>query len=111
MMPALSIAAQYHAQPTVDASSFKAYLLQSLCNPFVMNLEDATLMEVIRACISSKSLFVRGDVRSVTPFLLQHESVDYASLVNFLLAAALVTPDLTATALTVVVALRVIAPL
>ncbi len=68
MMPALSIAAQYHAHPTVYASSFKAYLLQSLCNPFVMNLEDATLMEVIRACIRSKSLFVRGDGRSATPF-------------------------------------------
>ena len=35
----------------------------------------------------------------------------YDSLVNFLLAAVLVTPDLTETALMVVVALRVTAPL
>ena len=68
-MPALSIAAQYHAHPTVDASSFKAYLLQSLCNPFVMNLEDATLMEVIRACIKPlrqiAGVFPRGEQNQV----------------------------------------------
>ena len=42
---------------TNDATlhDFKAYLEHSLRDPFTMNLKDCSLMEVIRACIKSKS--------------------------------------------------------
>ena len=55
------VAAQFSVHPkTIDASSFKAYLIQSLYDPFVVNLQDATLMEVINTCISVKSKLHRG---------------------------------------------------
>jgi len=49
-MPALSIATQI--QPQAD---FRAYLEQSLRNPFVLDLKDCSLMEVIRICAKAKS--------------------------------------------------------
>lgn len=42
----------FQAQPLAD---FRAYLEQSLRNPFVLDLKDCTLMEVIRICTSAKS--------------------------------------------------------
>ena len=39
----------------IEVPGLKAYLLQSLYSPFVLNLESASLMEVIKSCISSKS--------------------------------------------------------
>jgi hypothetical protein len=55
MSTSLSIPFYQHQQQNTDLSGFKAYLMQSLYSPFVLNLEDASLMEVINACISSKS--------------------------------------------------------
>ena len=49
-MPALSIATPI--QPQAD---FRAYLEQSLRNPFVLDLKDCSLMEVIRICAKAKS--------------------------------------------------------
>ena len=39
----------------VKLCDFRAYLEQSLRNPFTMNLKDCSLMEVIHAAIKSKS--------------------------------------------------------
>ena len=55
-MPAFSLsAAQYVAQPTASFKDFGAYLKQSLNDPFVLNLRESSLMEVIAACINAKS--------------------------------------------------------
>lgn len=58
MSTSLSIPAQpflaRHSQP-IEVSGFKAYLMQSLYSPFVLNLEDCTLIEVIKSCIGTKS--------------------------------------------------------
>jgi integrase len=56
-MQTLSLArTSFSAQnQAVDASAFKAYLIQSFYEPFSLNLQDATLKEVIRACVSAKS--------------------------------------------------------
>lgn len=43
-----------------EVAGFKAYLLQSICSPFVLNLEDSTLMEVINACVNAKSKLHRN---------------------------------------------------
>ena len=43
-----------------EVPGFKAYLMQSLYSPFVLNLEDSTLMEVINSCISAKSKLHRN---------------------------------------------------
>lgn len=50
-MPALSIAGHAQAQPL----DFRSYLEQSLRNPFVLDLRDRTLIEVIQAAIKAKS--------------------------------------------------------
>ena len=42
-------------QKSAEVAGFKAYLMQSLYSPFVLNLEDSNLMEVIRSCISAKT--------------------------------------------------------
>lgn len=44
-----------HVQNTAEVAGFKAYLMQSICSPFVFNLDGATLMEVIKSCISAKT--------------------------------------------------------
>ena len=49
-MSALSIATP--AQPMAD---FRNYLEQSLRNPFILDLKDCSLMDVIRICAKSKS--------------------------------------------------------
>lgn len=53
-MSALPIAAAWTAQPS-SFGDFRAYLEQSLRNPFVLDLGDLTLMEVIRAAEKAKS--------------------------------------------------------
>lgn len=53
-MPALSIAAPFPVQ-SGEKVDFRTYLHQSLLNPFVLDLKDRSLMEVIQACIRSKS--------------------------------------------------------
>lgn len=40
--------------------SFKQYLNKSLYDPFVIDLHDCTLMQVVQACIKSKSKMHRG---------------------------------------------------
>lgn len=58
-MSTLSISAHSrpfpHQQKPMEVAGFKAYLIQSLCSPFVLNLENSTLMEVIKSCISAKT--------------------------------------------------------
>lgn len=49
-MPALSI-----VQPVQPMADFRNYLEQSLRNPFVLDLKDCSLMEVIRICANAKS--------------------------------------------------------
>lgn len=49
-MQALSI-----IQPVQPMADFRNYLEQSLRNPFILNLKDCTLMEVIRIAAKSKS--------------------------------------------------------
>jgi len=57
-MSALSLAVPFLAQPKPDGlSGFKNYLEQSKRNPFVINLEDATLIEVILAAAKARSKF------------------------------------------------------
>lgn len=41
--------------PVLDPSSFKAYLIQSVHDPFTLDLQDASLMEVIHTCAGAKS--------------------------------------------------------
>ena len=53
-MTALSIAAPIQARPD-DRLGFLAYLEQSLRNPFVLDLQGRTLMEVVNACVKAKS--------------------------------------------------------
>ena len=50
-MPALSLAGHSSAQPL----DFRSYLEQSLRDPFVLDLRDRTLLEVINAAIKAKS--------------------------------------------------------
>lgn len=50
-MPALSLAGHSSAQPL----DFLSYLEQSLRDPFILNLQDRTLLEVINAAIKAKS--------------------------------------------------------
>jgi len=57
-MPALALAVPFMAQPNPDGmSGFKNYLEQSKRNPFVINLEDATLVEVILAAAKARTKF------------------------------------------------------
>lgn len=53
-MSAVSIAASLaaHQQPLAD---FRAYLEQSLRNPFTLDLKDCSLVEIILACANAKS--------------------------------------------------------
>lgn len=53
-MPALSLPASQYSHPTGFAD-FRSYLRTSSHDPFVLNLRDATLMEVVEACIKAKS--------------------------------------------------------
>ncbi len=57
--------AMKQAQPAV-AADFRAYLEHSLRDPFTLNLKDCTLMEVIKACIKSKSKLRPGYGSSVS---------------------------------------------
>lgn len=63
-MSTLSISAQSrpfpHLQTPMEVAGFKAYLMQSICSPFVLNLEGSTLMEVIKSCISAKTKLHRN---------------------------------------------------
>ena len=62
-MSTLSITAQpsYYARPPKqEDAGFRAYLVQSLCSPFVLNLENASLMDVIKTCASAKSKMHRN---------------------------------------------------
>ena len=52
-MTALSI--QQRIQEAAPLADFRAYLENSLRDPFTINLKDCSLMEVIRICINSKS--------------------------------------------------------
>lgn len=54
-MTALSFAAHTAAQPLTENAGFREYLENSLRDPFTINLQDCSLMEVIYACIKSKS--------------------------------------------------------
>lgn len=42
------------AQST-EVAGFKAYLMQSICSPFVLDLTDYTLSDIIKACVGAKS--------------------------------------------------------
>ena len=46
-------------------NDFKAYLNKALYDPFVIDLKDATLMEVIRACAKAKSKMHRNYPKSL----------------------------------------------
>lgn len=54
MITATPIAAPVFAQPQVQ-TDFRAYLVQSLLNPFTLDLQDCSLIEVIHAAIKAKS--------------------------------------------------------
>ena len=64
MSTSLSLPAQAYSfllpQKPTEVAGFKAYLMQSLCSPFVLNLENSTLMEVIKSCISAKTKLHRN---------------------------------------------------
>lgn len=53
----MTTAIPFQKQPDVTAvaADFRAYLEHSLRDPFTLNLKDCSLMEVIRACVKSKS--------------------------------------------------------
>lgn len=53
-MPAVSFVPQMSAY-RVDNQDFRAYLEQSLRDPFTINLSGCSLLEVIRACMRAKS--------------------------------------------------------
>ena len=55
-MALLSIAMPVVASPD-GLSGFKSYLEQSRSNPFVINLENATLVEVVLAGANAKTKF------------------------------------------------------
>lgn len=63
MSAALSIPAQpffaRHPQP-IEIAGFKAYLTKSLFSPFVINLEEYTLAQVVEECIKAKSKMHRN---------------------------------------------------
>ena len=50
-----SFAVRFNAQPNSENADFRAYLENSLRDPFTINLHDCSLLEVIYACIKSKS--------------------------------------------------------
>lgn len=53
----------------VKLCDFRAYLEQSLRNPFTINLKDCSLMEIIRAAINSKSRLHPGYKDSINGLL------------------------------------------
>ena len=60
MRNSLSLAVRLQLTPNRTVSNpnvagFKAYLMQSLCSPFTVNLENCNLLEVIHACVGTKS--------------------------------------------------------
>jgi hypothetical protein len=69
MTTAFSFQAQpfTHVRPaqSSEVPGFKAYLMQSIYSPFVLNLENASLMEVINSCVSAKSKMHRKYRESV----------------------------------------------
>jgi len=56
-MPAFALSASQfsHQFSQPEYKDFASYLRQSVSTPFVLNLRDASLMEVISACIKAKS--------------------------------------------------------
>lgn len=52
---AVPFPAQRDADPEGPVSGFQSYLVASLRDPFVLDLHDCNLVEVIRACINAKS--------------------------------------------------------
>ena len=57
---------QIHAMPiSPDMADFRAYLENSLRDPFTLNLKDCSLMEVIRICKNAKSKLHPGYAKSL----------------------------------------------
>ena len=54
-MIASSVSNSSPARAGFITADFRAYLEQSLRNPFVLDLKDCSLMEVIRICAKAKS--------------------------------------------------------
>lgn len=69
MSTTLSVPAQpfvRHRKSPTEVPGLKAYLMQSIYSPFVLNLENSSLMEVIKSCASSKSKLHRKYRESIS---------------------------------------------
>jgi len=80
MSAALSIAAaQPFVRPTMpELTGFKAYLSKSLYDPFVLDLKDASLMQIVNACIKAKSKMHRGYRESLGSLIYNLQSIEAA---------------------------------
>lgn len=81
MSAALSIAAAQpiYARPLQpEVTGFKAYLTRSLYDPFIINLKDATLMQVIEACVKAKSKLHRGYRESLGSLIHNLQAIEAA---------------------------------
>jgi hypothetical protein len=72
-MPAVSFFAPAVAQPSAD---FRAYLEQSLRDPFTINLKDCTLIEVVLACAKAKSKLRPGFHKSIGGLLYNLRAIE-----------------------------------
>ena len=64
-MTALSYAVPFAAHRNQSLADFRNYLEQTLYNPFAIDLEGLTLMQVIKACIKAKSRLHPGYKKSL----------------------------------------------
>ena len=81
MSAALSIAAAQpiYARPLQpEVTGFKAYLTRSLYDPFIINLKDATLMQVIEACVKAKSKMHRNYRESLGSLIYNLQAIEAA---------------------------------
>jgi len=65
-------------------NDFKAYLNKALYDPFVIDLKDSTLMQVIEACIKAKSKMHRNYRESLASLIFNLQAIEAAYGINLM---------------------------